>query len=611
MNAAVLIASRELRERSRLFLIAAAMAVVPFVAALAVRENRSLAIATVAGVLAIAYSTSLALALGSSAVGRELTEKRMSFLFAKPVSPASIWAGKTAAALLTVFAALAIVILPTYLFASGGWRDMWTAGGSSIVTWSLIASVALFFAGHAGSTMLRSRSALIGLDFLAVVILLFALYRLIRPILLGGAHELAVRMLYVTAGLLVLVLAIAPVWQLSRGRVDIQRNHRALSAFLWSGAALVLIGVAAFSWWVISAPLESIDERHVVEQSPTGEWLYASGTTKGRGSYLTSYLVNTVTGERERIPLSPWGEVHFSRDGRMIAWLEPADLLPPIQRFRLRTRRLERGAKQVSSKLEMPMPHDAALSEDGSRIAVIVRQQLQVYDIATGNLLGAAQGFNGQFVSSMLFAGPNLVRVIECCHPPAAMLRVRDFDLANRKVTTNFERTGVKLYGTDKVTGDGSRILLRPAAEVVDMRSGATVAALPIKREKVFFITMLRDGSTIVTRDSKLYHFDPTGKLAGEVPLPVKAAGVAGQIGASKLLLGVTGQDPSQWRMLIVDLATHKLERTVDGVLGPVPAWTEPVMRQFPEDATFIGIDRSRKMVTWDARTGATRPFPG
>ena len=48
MNAAILIASRELRDRGRLFLIAACMAVVPFVAAFAVRENRPLAIATVA-----------------------------------------------------------------------------------------------------------------------------------------------------------------------------------------------------------------------------------------------------------------------------------------------------------------------------------------------------------------------------------------------------------------------------------------------------------------------------------------------------------------------------------------------------------------------------------
>jgi hypothetical protein len=33
-------------------------------------------------------------------------------------------------------------------------------------------------------------------------------------------------------------------------------------------------------------------------------------------------------------------------------------------------------------------------------------------------------------------------------------------------------------------------------------------------------------------------------------------------------------------------------------------------VRRYAEDATFIGIDRQRRFVVWDAKTGAIRPLP-
>jgi hypothetical protein len=38
--------------------------------------------------------------------------------------------------------------------------------------------------------------------------------------------------------------------------------------------------------------------------------------------------------------------------------------------------------------------------------------------------------------------------------------------------------------------------------------------------------------------------------------------------------------------------------------------WNEPVVRQFPEDATLVAVDAMRRLVLWDARTGSKRPFP-
>ncbi|HYC58717.1 MAG TPA: hypothetical protein VEK79_04050 [Thermoanaerobaculia bacterium] len=608
MKAAVLIASRELRDRSRLFVIAAAMAIVPFAAVFTVRENRPLAIATVAAFIAAAYTCSLALMLGVSTVGRELTERRLSFLFAKPVSAPSIWAGKAVSALLTVLGAGVIVILPAYVFAHRGWQDMWSAGGKPVIAYATGMSIMLFFVGHAVSTLLRSRSAMLALDFAMIAISAITMFSLARPLLLGGGRDLVLGMLAIAALAMLLLFAIAPAWQLAQGRIDLRANHRALSTFLWSGAAIVLIACAAYTWWVITPPIDSMTEHFAVEQSRAGDWVYVSGQTPGRGQYLASFIVNTSTKDRERIMVSPWSRVHFSNDGRTIAWLEPAELLLPRgHTFRLYTRRLETGAEPVVSPLELPMPREAALSDDASRIAIIRANQIQVYEIATGNLLGAATVTTGD-LESMIFAAPNLVRMVERRSPSA--IGMAEFDVATKKFTRTPDRPHRPGHAAGlQLTADGSRVFLRREGTIIDARTGATLVTLPLTSDKPFFNAMLRDGSAIVTRDSKLYHFDRNGALVAEIPLPVQRAGVAAQIGASKLLLGVTGQNPKQWRMLIVDLTTHKVVTTVDQVLGPVPSWNGPVLREFPDEATLIGMDASRKLVMWDARTGKKRPF--
>lgn len=606
MNGAILIASRELRERSRLFLIAAALSIVPFVAKFSVREQRPLAMATVAAFVAVAYAAGLALIIGVTTVGRELTERRLSFLFAKPVSAPAIWAGKAASALVTIIGAAVIVLLPAYLFAHRGWQDMWTAGGRAVLASSLVMSIVLFFVGHAMSTMLRSRSAVLAIDFVAMAVALITMFALVRPILLGGGRELVVGLIG-TAGLaMLLLLAVAPAWQLAKGRVDLRANHRAFSTFLWSGTAIVLIAAAAFTWWVISPSPDSMTDHFAVEQTPSGDWVYVAGQTPGRGEYLASFVVNTQTKKRERIMVSPWGRVHLSGDGKTIAWMEPAELLLPRgHTFRLYTRRLEAGAEPVVSPLELPMPRAAALSDDGSRIAIIRAKQVQVYEIASGRLLGAATMINGD-LESMIFAGPNVVRMVE---RRGNAIGMAEFDVATRKFSSTPNRPVKPGYGQVQISGDGSRVFLRREGTIVDARTGATLVTLPMTAARPFNNSMLPDGSVVITRDSKLFHFDADGTLVGEMPLPVERAGVVGQIGATKVLLAVTGQNQKQWQMLVADLATRKIVTKVDEVLGPVPAWSGPVLRVFPEDATLIGMDPSRKLVMWDARTGAKRPF--
>jgi ABC-type transport system involved in multi-copper enzyme maturation permease subunit len=613
MNAAVLIASRELRDRTRLFVIAAAMAVIPFAAALAVRQNRQVAIATVACFLAAAYTGALAVALGVSTVGRDLTEKRLSFFFTKPVSAVSIWTGKAMAGILTLIGAFLIIVLPAYLLAHDGWVENWSPGGSAITVYTLISSAVLFFGSHAASTMLRSRSALVAVDFALLAVTLIAIFSMTRPILLGGGLDIVLRMLLVIGAVMMLILIVAPVWQLARGRIDPRRNHAAFSTALWSGIAAVVLVAAGYAWWVMSPPLDSIVP-YTVEQSPSGRWIAMSGGSPNRGSYIASFLVDSTSGRRERV-VSPWGTSQIANDGRSMVWLESDELLPRRGVFRVHTRALEPGSKQRATSLTITYPRHSLLSADGSRFAVITGKKLEVYEVATGRLLAAATGISDTRWSRLFFAGPNVVRVAHAYRAGATQrFRIQEFDVTRKKLSTTADwpahrSRAANSYYNINVTSDGSRIFIREEGTIHDARTGAVVMTLPVQPKSPFFSSMLPDGSVIVTRDSKLYQIDANGVLVREIPIPVTQAGVIGRVGASKILLSRGGGDRSTWRLVLVDLAKGKVDAELPGYLSAL-GWGDATVPQFTEDATIVASDEERGLVLWDLKSGAKRPFP-
>jgi ABC-type transport system involved in multi-copper enzyme maturation permease subunit len=614
MNAAVLIASRELRDRMRLFLIAAAMAVVPFGAALAVRENRQLAITTVACFLAAAYTQALAIALGVSSVGRELTEKRLSFLFSKPISAASIWTGKTVAALLTLAGAFAIVVLPAYLFAHDGWRDSWTVGGGTITIYTLVLAPVLFFGSHAASTMLRSRSALVAIDFVLLVVMLMAVFAMTRPIILGGGFDVVLKMFLFLGASFLAILIVAPVWQLARGRIEPRRNHAAFSTVLWSGVAAAVTIAAGYAYWVISAPLAGIVP-YDIEQSPSGRSILIAGHAPNRGSYVSSFLVDSANGSRERVTTRRQGLTQISNDGRTMVWLESDELWPRQGLFRVYTRALEPASKERATTLTIRNPWQSLLSDDGSRIAFITGTQLEVYELGSDRQLGVATGIhNGARWSTMFFAGPNLVRIIQSYRAGTERFRILEFDLTHKKLTTTADWPAHRSrlpnsYFRVNVSRDGSRLFIREEGTIHDARTGALLWTLPVQPGKPFFSSMMGDGSTIVTRDSKLYQFNPGGALIREIPLPAAQAGLVGKVGTSRVLLSRRGTQRAEWRLMLVNLATGKIDAELPGYLSSI-GWNDPTVPQFTEGATVVAMDGERSVMLWDLKTGAKRPLP-
>jgi ABC-type transport system involved in multi-copper enzyme maturation permease subunit len=541
MNAAILIAGRELRDRSRLFLIATVLAAIPFIAALTLRDQRHTGMAMTASFLALGYAAVVALTLGISAIGRELTEKRTSFLFSKPVSPAAMWFGKTAAAVMICVGAFAIIALPTYFLARDGWADLYS-GRQAMALYTIILCIAMFFGGHVASTMLRSRSARVLLDAVFLALAVFAVIAILRPLLAAGGGDVARKVVIGIGVALVAVLVAAPVWQLARGRVDPLRNHVALSTVFWGGVAIILVVAAAYVMWVMSPPLASVTEVVGLDQSPTGEWVFVSGLAPGRGSFMASYLMSSKTGERERLTLPVMGRVHFSQDGKVAAWMENEALLPRVTpsvtttrdlfetmmatygtgKYRLHTRRLEAGAKRVATPLIVPLPRIMQLSHDGSRVALVTNQSVEVHEVATGRLVASAPRV--RHVEDITFVTPNLLRMFEVGP------QVRELDIASKQLTTT---------------------------------------AVEVK------------------------------------PRPQDA--VIGEVGESRLLVRTR-----DGRLRITDRATGNVEVEVTGVRPPMAGRMYPVaaVPRYTENATFIGIDRERRYLLWDAKTGAKRPFP-
>ncbi|HYM61089.1 MAG TPA: hypothetical protein VEZ11_09375, partial [Thermoanaerobaculia bacterium] len=311
MRNTLVIAWRELEERRLVPVAAIAFALLPIVLAMipgigGKSPRDAITIGSV--VLSICFTLGLAAILGVSIVGRDLSEGRMSFYFSRPVGAASIWAGKVMAAAILIALSFLLIGAPARFFGDAAWTQFWQltqvlpsfaiggTGGGIVLGTALV----LFFVAHMLGTIVRSRSPLIVLDFVAAVMCGVAVPFLIRPLLAGWARGLAVALGTGLGCAFVIVLACAGAWQLAHGRTDRKRNHSALSQFLWSSMAIVLILGAAFVTWVVSAKPNDLNAAILGQRAPAGPWLVLMGRAANRGDYRAGFLVNSETGDFTR-----------------------------------------------------------------------------------------------------------------------------------------------------------------------------------------------------------------------------------------------------------------------------------------------------------------------
>ena len=615
MRTAMVIAAREMREKVRLLVMCAAFAVIPFTIALlpSSRGHEPELIATGAAYLATALGLGIAVTLGGSTVVRDLAERRMSFYFTKPVGAASIWVGKAAASILVSIACFAVIAVPAMLATPKAWANQWRAVTMPVV-WIISFMVVLFLVSHAMGTMVRSRSPLLGLDFVLLVVAAAALYLILRPLLVAMAVGALKTIALGVAAAVVLVLAVAPVWQLANGRSDIRRSHAALMRFLWPGIAIVQLLAGGVVMWVVGVEPGDVEVRSV-RQPSGGPLMLVAGRAPRRGDYEAAFLIDRTAGHVRR--LSGWSawSAQLSDDGRVAVWMEPDGM------FRISS--FELHSTKGPSGITVTAAHSFELSADGRRIATMNGTLLAVYDLATGKLLGSAGGFDGRARHRMFFVSPDVVRVLE--HRPsvevAAPLRIFEYDLRARSLRKTGERMVAAPRDAISVSrGDGSTIFVRSAGLILDGRTAETTGTIP--REDVASAAVLHDGTVAVVTQSGegrlIRTYDRTGAHRAAAALPgADWAIIAGETDNGRLL--VVGREGSfhpgrapsgEPSMFVVDLAKGSVESKVDGVRGPMPQWSpDPRLDRYASGQDFAAVDREGRLVAWSLARPEPRPL--
>ncbi len=515
MNNALTIAAHELRTRRFVLITAAVLALIPFAVLLlpgVAAHGAPTVIATTGGFVALAYILGLSLVLGATFVARDLTDKRLSFYFSQPVGAAALWFGKLAGTLATIVVSAAIIVIPSTL-AAGDEVSFWKGGG----VWFTAGAAALFLAGHAVSTMIRSRSALVIIDVVAAAVTGAVLYGYLRAL----RFNINDGMVWALACALLAILIGAGAWQLSRGRIDVQASHRELSRFLWGAVALLLLVAGGVVAWVVSAgPNDLTAEVVTVHVSP--KWILKAGEAENRGGYQSAFFMNVDTGAWTRTePHMQWRSAFPSRgkravgvagiDGRTESSLE-------LLRFG------DQDVKTVPTGIGVPAGAGAVFTDDATRVALLSDDMVTVMSVPDGRMLAAAR-LDAAERTRGFFVTPELFRVYA---EGRDRVNIFELDVRTRKLvrTGGFAVTSVSWFNASE---DGSRLLVRLQRDganrmfVADGRTGAILADVPSGAERQFG-AILRDGRVMVIAYAggrrTLSIFTPELVLQRQVALP-------------------------------------------------------------------------------------------
>jgi ABC-type transport system involved in multi-copper enzyme maturation permease subunit len=606
MRHAFVIARRELGEKRFVALAAAAFAVLPFLlAAIPVirgRNGSGEVIAVGAGLLAIGFTGGLALILGGTIVGRDLSEGRLSFYFARPVGAASIWFGKVAGAVALIAGVFAIIVLPARIAAAGAWQHSWGRNALLLALAVIGSAVALFFVAHVIGSFVRSRSAWIGVDFVALSLAGLAVFLILRPLLDAGAFDATKTLAIAIGSGVAMALIGCGAWQLERGRTDRRRSHTALSQFLWAviGATLILAG--AFVAWMLAAKPSDLKSVEAETQSH-GPWVMVTGYARGRMDYHPAFVYNAETGAYSRFPTRAGREM-FTRDGASIV----------SGRYDKRTNTLEMLRRPVAADAEEPTGltlagiADFNADDDGSRIVSTDNKGIvTVYDVPQKkSLVSARLPESSGRVFGMYFLSPELVRLHTINREGGQVtLHIFDLDVTKRSLQPAGEFARQAKYFGVTANADGSRLLVRdrPNLYVLDGHTAALQQTIPAAELRGS--TFLRDGGVAILTDagghSTIEVRDAAGTPVRTLTIPLAHTWSLRELPDGRFItLGQT----QRWETYIVDSTSGKIVQHIPA--QPVSAqsvgWSGYDPRREPAELPKLFSD-GKRLIRWNYTT--------
>ncbi|HEY0512400.1 MAG TPA: hypothetical protein VGH73_10875 [Thermoanaerobaculia bacterium] len=589
---------REIHERRLLAVVALALGLMPLTLPLmpgllpggfSIQDLRS----GLAFGLAMLLTGLLALFLGGSIIAADLAERRLGFYFARPLSGAAIWAGKTAAALLLVAGSGVIVLLPSVLLGIDANPFDVQAMGKSwtdvVAIWGL-ALLGLLLAAHAASLIVRSRSPWILLDLAALGVVAGLCWTTWRRLILAGVgaapvywgwHYWADPRQWMTDAIFLVALpalALAGALQVIKGRTDLRRGHRVLSLSLWGTLLAAAVLLTGFSIWGISGGPSDLRRIWQATGAPRGSWVAVVGPSARMPGYQPGFLYDLSSG---RFFGAGFGaisngfdpEVRFSADGRRAVWLayEGAPYRSPVVVFRLDLDRP--GAAPVRTQISYQGdPRTLALSADGRRIAVFhgySTQELTVEEVDTGRLLAAV---HPDLVDPrLIFADPDHLRVYSGSFgddPQPAGEKAPDiFEIDLTSTAPKLEPTGhlPRLRGFPglALSPAGDRALLRSpdGLGLIDARTGEVLAPIGDRRSSALFLADGRIaalGRIAGGRELRVLAPDGRSELRRFAFPGARDVVVADQPapGLLRVVVSLAGAPSQDWEVRLLDLAS-------------------------------------------------------
>jgi hypothetical protein len=398
---------------------------------------------------------------------------------ARPLSAAAVWGGTLAATLFLALGSAFVAFAPALLGGdSTTWKNL-VDEGELRVPWPIVvvgASLLVFGLFGAAGVALRARSPRLAIDLLlGAATLAAAVYGLIRLQWAGVTRAVMTGAFFVLATLATVALLGAGFAAVARGRTEIRAANRAQSVFLWTAIAIGLLGLYAYASWLFSAPPSRLTEIQLAEASGAGPWVYVEGVARRAEAH---FLYDTVDGRYARVPWGT-GDPVFSEDGLVAAWIKR---LGQSQDLRV----ADLSAPRPAARTRASLSADAAglvLDTRGSRVGVIGKDGVSVYDVRSGRLLAAARIAKYESFPRAFFVDPDRLRIY--WFPGSrenGRLDIYELDVSARRLIRTGTITGLTgwpLLATDR---EGRRLACleyeSKRLRLFDARSGEFLATL-------------------------------------------------------------------------------------------------------------------------------------
>jgi len=443
---------------------------------------------------AYALGTISAFSAGGMLFAKELSEKRLSFLYARPLSTFSIVAGKALAAITLIATSIAVALAPALIVygRSAAARTTDAPLNLLLITATLMTTGVLL--AHLTTLGFNDKSVWLLVSFVALSAGIAVITLTIRELLIPSEWSASetLPLIFIAAGSTILIAIVATVLGVIKGRALLRSVHRVTAITLAIGMGLLSLLVLGGAYWLTHPSVHDI-HTHDVVISPDDRHIVAVGTRMGVPS---SFLVNT-TGAQPAVRLGSFTSAHsFSADGKTLAWTKNTRDSHFLHVWKIQ------AGKPRETTLEGERWNPSALSPSGRYLAK-VGNNVELYDLEDGDRL---------IKSVALSEDSRSHRRVEFSGEDTLILTPRTAD-TKRVTIRSIHGTPQMLKASYPVNAgsflsiDGGRLKTRKALEgdssshaVVDILTGETLWELKAANLNSLSVMFLPDGGLLTAQ---------------------------------------------------------------------------------------------------------------